>query len=135
MIQTAIKRAGRPIVCTLAFFSGYCALVRGLGLNHGARILSYHGIQEKPSNPYAVSTHDFSLQMQYIAERFKPIALETLVALLKNREPIPPQAMVVTFDDGYSDVYDTAYPILKSLSIPATVFSCPLRSSILLTQD
>lgn len=122
MIQTVIKRVGRPVVCTLAFFSGYCVLARGLGLNHGTRILSYHGIQEKPSNPYAVSTYDFSLQMQHLAEQFKPLALETLIKLLKDRAPLPPRAIAVTFDDGYSDVYDTAYPILKSLSIPATVF-------------
>ena len=37
-------------------------------------------------------------------------------------EPIPRRTFVVTFDDGYESVYETAWPILKELSIPATVF-------------
>ena len=37
-------------------------------------------------------------------------------------EPIPPRTFVVTFDDGYESVYRNAWPILKELSVPATVF-------------
>jgi len=122
MIQTTIKKLGRPIVCSLTFFSGYCALVKGLGLHKGARVLSYHGIQDHPTNPYAVSTHDFFLQMQHLARYFTPLPLDQLVGQLKNGSAIPPRAIAVTFDDGYRDIYDKAYPILKVFAIPATVF-------------
>ena len=37
-------------------------------------------------------------------------------------EPIPARVFVVTFDDGYENVYRHAWPILKELSVPATVF-------------
>ena len=37
-------------------------------------------------------------------------------------QPIPRNAFVLTFDDGYECVYTNAWPILKELQIPATIF-------------
>ena len=35
---------------------------------------------------------------------------------------IPPKTFVVTFDDGFENVYQHAWPILRGLGIPATIF-------------
>ncbi len=35
---------------------------------------------------------------------------------------VPSNAVLVTFDDGYQSFYTAAYPILKSLRIPAVNF-------------
>jgi peptidoglycan/xylan/chitin deacetylase (PgdA/CDA1 family) len=35
---------------------------------------------------------------------------------------IPPKTFVVTFDDGYENVYRYAWPVLKELVVPATIF-------------
>jgi peptidoglycan/xylan/chitin deacetylase (PgdA/CDA1 family) len=45
-------------------------------------------------------------------------------ALNHSREGLsfPPRSAVITFDDGYHNVYRNAWPILKSLNIPATIF-------------
>jgi peptidoglycan/xylan/chitin deacetylase (PgdA/CDA1 family) len=37
---------------------------------------------------------------------------------------IPPRTVVVTFDDGFENVYSRAWRILRELDIPATVFVC-----------
>jgi peptidoglycan/xylan/chitin deacetylase (PgdA/CDA1 family) len=69
----------------------------------------------------ATPTRVFTKQMEYIASRFTVCSLEEAVERLK-RNDIPENAVVVTFDDGYKDNYMNAFPILKSLSIPATIF-------------
>lgn len=122
MIREAVKRFGRPIVSTAAFFGGYCILAGPLGYNRGARIIGYHGVNDHPDNPYAVSTGDFARQMEHLAAGFNVVSVDSLVEAIKSGGEIPPRAVAVTFDDGYGDVYTHAYPILKRLGIPATVF-------------
>jgi peptidoglycan/xylan/chitin deacetylase (PgdA/CDA1 family) len=36
--------------------------------------------------------------------------------------PVPPQTVVLTFDDGYATVHEYAWPVLRELGLPATVF-------------
>jgi polysaccharide deacetylase len=48
-----------------------------------------------------------------------------LLEIIRNHtlgEKIPRQAFAITFDDGYECVYRNAWPILKRLQIPATIF-------------
>jgi len=118
MIRNSIKRYGRPIVAHSAYYSGYCRLTRW----QGARIVSYHGILDTPTNHYAISTASFTQQMQHLAEHYTPVTVDYLVDLLHTGKPIPPRAVAVTFDDGYQDVSTRAYPILQRFGIPATVF-------------
>ena len=45
-----------------------------------------------------------------------------MLACSRAGEPLPARVFVVTFDDGYDSIYHHAWPILKELSVPATVF-------------
>jgi peptidoglycan/xylan/chitin deacetylase (PgdA/CDA1 family) len=86
------------------------------------QILVYHRVNddEDPFFP-GLPTGIFRRQMEYLAENFTLLALEEAVARLRKQD-IPDNAVVVTFDDGYRDNYVNAFPILKSFSVPATVF-------------
>jgi len=48
--------------------------------------------------------------------------LRRLVESARAGQEIPSHVTAVTFDDGYESVYSNAWPVLKSLGIPATVF-------------
>jgi len=53
---------------------------------------------------------------------FVPWSLNDLLRALGDGKDLPPRVFVVTFDDGYANVHDYAWPILRDLKIPATVF-------------
>jgi len=65
---------------------------------------------------------DFAWQVDYLSRRFEPVTFEQLADCLENRIPFPRRAMAITFDDGFSDVYDHAFEILRRADMPATVF-------------
>jgi peptidoglycan/xylan/chitin deacetylase (PgdA/CDA1 family) len=50
------------------------------------------------------------------------LRLTDVAAALNAGDALPPDAVVVTFDDGYDDNYHVAYPILRELGVPATFF-------------
>lgn len=86
------------------------------------QILVYHRVNDEndrffPGTPTAV----FAAQMDYLASNWSVLALEDAVEGLRGGG-LPRNAIAVTFDDGYKDNYVNAFPILKRLSIPATVF-------------
>ncbi len=86
------------------------------------QILIYHRINDEydPFFP-ATPVQQFQQQMEFLAERYRLLSLAEAVDRLRAKE-VPANAVVITFDDGYRDNYLNAFPILKKLSIPATVF-------------
>jgi len=88
-----------------------------------ALIICYHCVKDEV-NSYLRPTKsaDFENQMRYLSTRYNPISLESMAQHLRNGTSLPSRAIAVTFDDGYRDNYENAYPILKRYHIPATVF-------------
>lgn len=102
-------------------------------LNKGQlSILMYHGIvDEKLSLPdwCFLDTSSFRAQMKYLKKHFKVVSLTEAVYLLNTGKLMTPTA-VITFDDGYQNNYDCAFPILYEENLPATIF---LTSSLINT--
>jgi len=88
-----------------------------------ALIICYHCVKDE-ANSYLRPTKvaDFENQMAYLSRRYHPISLEHMVQHLRQRTALPANAIAVTFDDGYLDNYENAYPILRKYDIPATIF-------------
>ena len=94
------------------------------------RILTYHrvfNVADEAKFPFdpaliSASTTDFRDQIEYVARNFSPITFTDVVAALDHHKPLPHRAIVVTFDDGYADIYVHAFPILQRFGVPATVF-------------
>ena len=92
-------------------------------------ILVYHSIaphhpgQTAEQRQLDVDTAAFREQMSYlVAHKFNVISLDKLVDALDGRATIPEHAVVITFDDGWEDQYERAFPILRQLGLTATFF-------------
>jgi peptidoglycan/xylan/chitin deacetylase (PgdA/CDA1 family) len=92
-------------------------------------ILLYHYIRMNP-NPldglgYSLSTPPamFQMQMQYLADHgFHVVSLHQAVVAIANHTGLPSRPVVLTFDDGYSDFFTQAVPVLLARGFTATDF-------------
>jgi len=87
-----------------------------------ATILMYHSIGHNKVF-FTVSPENFIKQMDYLyRKKYNVIFLSELVDFLKSKKEIPSKTVVLTFDDGYEDIFFGAFPIFKKYNFPATVF-------------
>src|SRR5207302_1255716 len=84
-------------------------------------ILMYHYVRANPDPGdrlgfnLSVTPDDFARQMDWLAANgYHPIDFDDLRAYLLGRGGLPERPVVLTFDDGYRDLYTTAFPILRA---------------------
>jgi peptidoglycan/xylan/chitin deacetylase (PgdA/CDA1 family) len=87
-------------------------------------ILLYHRVAEPPRDPQllAVAPDRFADHLSVLKECARPVALDEMLARVSAGTPLPPRAVAITFDDGYSDNALNAEPLLTEAGIPATLF-------------
>lgn len=80
----------------------------------------YHRISDHPYFS-GVGLEYFETQMAYIKENFRIISALQLADELK-KNTLQPYTLALTFDDGYTDFYNNAWPILRKYNLPATLY-------------
>lgn len=102
-------------------------------------ILLYHRVDRRASTlppvtrRLTVDPRDFAAQMSWLSRHdFHPVTQHQLLRGLEG-EPLPCRPLLITFDDGYSDVLANATPVLRRLGMPATMYVItdrpPMRNS------
>jgi peptidoglycan/xylan/chitin deacetylase (PgdA/CDA1 family) len=72
---------------------------------------------------FTVKTEEgFKNDLEFILKHYRPVSIKTLYDHLFNRIPLKPNSFLLTFDDGYRQIFDTVAPLLKSKGIPAIFF-------------
>ncbi len=92
-------------------------------------ILMYHYLSAPPPDAdiyrqdLSVTPELFAAHLDRIqAEGYQTISLYDLLLHLTQGAPLPEKPVVITFDDGYRDNYENAFPLLKERSMTATFF-------------
>jgi peptidoglycan/xylan/chitin deacetylase (PgdA/CDA1 family) len=91
-------------------------------------ILFYHGVARDPaSQPQHgdgrhVRLEKFRRQMEYVKRKYRVLSLEAAMDALAAGAQLPPNALVITFDDGYRNNLDDMFPVVRDLEIPVTIF-------------
>jgi peptidoglycan/xylan/chitin deacetylase (PgdA/CDA1 family) len=87
----------------------------------GTLVLMYHRVGPNSEGFASLDLSAFQAQMAWIKDRCTVIGPEQVRESAAQAGRLRP-FVLVTFDDGYRDYHDHAYPILKELQIPALVF-------------
>ncbi len=89
----------------------------------GVPVLNYHRVDSGIRHSLVVPPEEFKKQMQYLHdEGYHTITLDDLYEYVTNGKELPDKPVLITFDDGYIDNYNEAFPILKEYNFKATLF-------------
>ena len=90
----------------------------------GLRVLLYHKVNALDDNPGSVPPALFADHIESLdGMGFRVVGLDDVVASFRRGLPLPPNALLITFDDGYLDNLTNAAPILARTGYPAVVFA------------
>ena len=92
-------------------------------------VISYHRVvshfEESSRNSISsmlISTRMFEQHLDWIGRHYEFVSLDEIGIRLEAGRASPRPTAAIAFDDGYSDVYHNAFPVLVKKGIPATVF-------------
>lgn len=133
LVRSAKKALQASLNCAAYLFGPQNAF---FGSRHWASrdaklwILMYHRILPKSDPRYAleepgmlVEPETFKMHLEFIQRHFTVLPLREWIARQKAGEPLPAKSCAITFDDGWRDNYEYAFPILKQYNAPATLFA------------
>jgi peptidoglycan/xylan/chitin deacetylase (PgdA/CDA1 family) len=103
-----LRAAAAPLAKTALFRGGGCAALRRLLPSRGLAILRYHAICGPEGYGYAepqicVTPGNFERHVAYLTSEYNVLRLEDAARAMAQRAPLPPNAVAITFDDGYAD--------------------------------
>src|SRR5579862_5297410 len=91
-----------------------------------ATVIMFHDVikeRDKNSVWFDCTVDEFKKDVdEIVADGFTVLSLDQLYDHLTKGTPIPPNSVVLTFDDNYQGFYDNALPILREHKFPAAMF-------------
>ncbi|RIK93449.1 MAG: hypothetical protein DCC71_24030 [Proteobacteria bacterium] len=69
-----------------------------------------------------VTPESFRAHLAALREHFSVLRLGELAERLRSGAALPPRACAITFDDGWRDNHEHAWPALREAGLPATIF-------------
>lgn len=87
-------------------------------------VLGYHVFHAtKEATQMRIPTEKFRKQMEAIKKSNIPvITLDQFLKWRRGKGELPPQSILITMDDGWRSVYQEAFPIMKKLKLPFTIY-------------
>jgi biofilm PGA synthesis lipoprotein PgaB len=118
MISVAALAAG----LTVSLIGDGLSSRGGYHYSNRVAVLEYHHIDPRASD-YTLTPETFEKHLELLqANHYHVISMQEFIGFLQGRLSVPPDAVVITFDDGYESFYRYAYPILKKHGMVATNF-------------
>lgn len=85
-------------------------------------VLAYHDVEDDAADQRYLSVRTSALNDQLAwlkANDYHPVSVDAILAARAGGKPLPPKAVLLSFDDGYSSFYRRVYPLLQAYHWPA----------------
>lgn len=101
----------------------------------GPRMLIYHQVEAGNGLEMEVRLASFVRQMQWLADGGSVVDLDTALAAMVAGDPT--RRFVISFDDGYRDMYHDGFPVLERLGLPFVLYltTNPIETGVPLRAD
>ncbi|MGR3174343.1 MAG: polysaccharide deacetylase family protein [Candidatus Scalindua sp.] len=118
-----LRRGVKFIVAIIFYYSGIFIFYKRFVMKGKVTILMFHRVTDTFFDiSLLVKQKTFEECMKYITQSYPVISMDFLIQNFDKWENIPEDSFVITFDDGWIDFHDVAYPILSKLKIPTTIY-------------
>jgi len=116
-----------PALVRLAHIAALSLFLTASAFAQDTIILAYHEVDPVPERGWAVSSEDFADQMRYLAlAGYNVVPVSDLVDYIAGRrESLPPNAVVITVDDGWLCALTEMAPVLKRFGFPWSLYVYP----------
>ena len=100
----------------------------GSGSHQAMYVLAYHRVAEFDESPWlspaliSATPGQFNEQMRFVAERYSPISIHSLLRACRGKDRLPKDAVLITVDDGYRDFQEHILPTCKRYGIQPLLF-------------
>jgi len=85
-------------------------------------VLTWHDVG-RPTTADTIPTAAFEQEMTTLrSDHFHPVSAAVFAAFVQGKKPVPPNAVLLTFDNGDEGVWQNAFPILKRERFPFLLF-------------
>lgn len=121
-----LRREAAPAAKRLLFGVGAYKALRAFRPSTGLAILRYHAVCGAEGQEYAepsicVTPAAFAQHVAYLTSSYCVMPLPEAVRLMRDGRPLPPNAVALTFDDGYADNLPAAR-VLNQYGVSATFY-------------
>jgi len=123
------RKSKRQRLASLIAATGGLRILERLPQQNCLVVLNYHRIGSPSDtvgdpNLYSATPSDLEEQVRWIKQRYHISTLDEAIAFVEGKTTLRKAGILLTFDDGYKDNYDYAFPILHKHRVEGTFFIC-----------
>ena len=131
ILKQKFRKFIRCVLYAAIFFSGIFFLVRFISNYRGKRvtILTFHRIGSNNNGKIThslptsfLSKRNFERTIKFLLKHYTVISLSDYLNKINTKEQLPKNSVIITFDDGYHDIYENGFQIFKKYKIPVIIF-------------
>jgi peptidoglycan/xylan/chitin deacetylase (PgdA/CDA1 family) len=84
--------------------------------------LAFHDVVDSPGDlaADAITVQNLAAYFDWLRDQgYRVVSIDDVLAAHRGERPLPPRAVLLSFDDGYASIYTRVFPLLQAFSYPA----------------